>query len=52
MKTPKLQLLVVYAIVVILSLLLWLGLLFFGYMDDDWSSPPTDERSVPAAETY
>jgi hypothetical protein len=49
MKAPKPHFLVVSAIVVILSFLIWLWLLFFGYMDDDWSFPPADERGVPEA---
>ena len=28
------------------------GLLFYGYIGDEWFTPPLDERSVPAAKTY
>jgi len=52
MKTVKPQGLVVAAIIVILSLLFWMAWMFLGYVADDWSSPPADEMSVPAARTY
>jgi hypothetical protein len=39
-------------IIVIVSLLFWVSALFFGYLGDDQSSPPADERSVPAPRDY
>ena len=42
----------VIAIIVLASLVLWLAALFLIYFADDRSSPPADERSVPAARTY
>jgi len=55
MRTVKRQVLVVTGIIVIiiiLSFLFWMAWLVHGYLADDWSSPPADERSVPAARTY
>ena len=52
MQMVKPQALVVTGIIVILSLLFWMAWLFLGYVADDWSSPPADERSAPAAKTY
>lgn len=54
MKTVKPQAPVVAAIIVIIifSFLFWAALLFLAYVADDWSSPPADERSVPATRTY
>lgn len=52
MKTVKPQVLYVTAIIVIMCLLLWIASLFFVYVADDWSSPPADERSIPAPRTY
>ena len=51
-STAKPQVLYVTAIIVIISLLLWIAALFFGYLADDWRSPAADERSVPAPRTY
>ena len=42
----------VIAIIVLASLVLWGAALFFVYLADDWNSPATDERSIPAARTY
>ena len=52
MKPLKPQVLVVTAIIIIFSFLFWVAWLLLGYVADDWSSPPADERSVPAARTY
>jgi multisubunit Na+/H+ antiporter MnhC subunit len=51
MKTVKPHVLIVTAIIIVFSLLFWVGLLFLAYVADDWASPPADERSVPA-KTY
>lgn len=51
MKTVEPEVVYVTAIVVLLSLALWLAALF-AYVADDWVSPAADGRSVPAAKTY
>jgi hypothetical protein len=51
-KSDKPQAIYGVVIIVIISLLFWVAALFFGYMGDDWSSPPADERSFPAPKTY
>ena len=52
MKTLKPEVLGVTMIVVTLSFLFWFAWLFVAYVADAWSSPPADERSVPAAKSY
>jgi hypothetical protein len=51
MKTLKLQPEVVIVIVmtVLIIFLFWTACIFIGYVADSWSSPPADERSIPAA---
>ena len=51
MKTLKPQVLGVTVIVVIFSFLFWFAWLFIAYVADEWSSPPVDERSGPAAKS-
>jgi len=39
-------------IIFVMSFAFWIGAFFFGYLADDWRSPPADERSYPAPKTY
>jgi len=40
------------AIASVVSSIHFLGLLFYGYIGDEWSTPPLDERSVPHPKMY
>ena len=51
MKTLKPEVLGVTVIVVIFSFLFWFAWLFVSYVADDWTSPPADERSIPATKS-
>jgi hypothetical protein len=52
MKTVKPLVLYVMAIIIIICFVFWIATVFVGYMGDEWGSPPVDERSVPAPQTY
>jgi hypothetical protein len=52
MKLVRPQVMYLAAIIVILSLTLWVAFLFFGYLADDWHAPAADEKSVPASREY
>lgn len=52
MKTVKLQVLYLTAIIIIMSLIFWIAALFFVYLMDDWQAPAADGRSVPASRSY
>ena len=52
MKTVGPEVLYVTAIVILVSIVLWLAVFFFIYVADEWLSPSANERSVPAATSY
>jgi multisubunit Na+/H+ antiporter MnhC subunit len=52
MTNLKPQALIVTGIIIGCSFLLWLTLVIFAYVVDDWKSPPADEKSVPAASRF
>jgi hypothetical protein len=52
MKTLSLKMNYVALVMVLLSIALWIGGLFFGYLSDEWMSPPANERSFPGPKTY
>jgi len=49
---PEPEVIIVFVLVVLFGFLLWMALTLISYVDDDWRSPPADERSVPATKTY
>jgi hypothetical protein len=51
MKTIKPHVLIVTEIIIIFTFLFWMGLLL-GYVADEWSSPPANNRITPAAKTH
>jgi hypothetical protein len=52
MKLLKPRALVFAATIVIFVFILWMVVVLLGYVGDDLTSPPADQRSVPAAKTY
>jgi hypothetical protein len=52
MRTVSPRVMYITAIVIIIFFVFWIVALFYGYLADDWSSPPADERSVPAPVMY
>jgi hypothetical protein len=52
MKALKPQVLIVSALIALVGLLIWLGLMSWKYVNDEWGSPAADEKSVPPARTY
>ena len=52
MKTVEPEVLYVAAIMVLITVVLWLAACSFVYLADNWASPARNERSLPAARTY
>jgi hypothetical protein len=52
MKIEDTQIWSVIAVVSIVLLLFWAGAMVYGYLADDRSPTPADERSVPAPRSY
>ena len=52
MRRLKPQALYITAIIVVMTLAIWVASLLFAYVADDWSSPAADERSIPPSRSY
>ena len=52
METLSTKINYIALIIFVICFALWIGMLFLGYLADEWSSPPGNERSFPAPKTY